>query len=325
MAETKDKLITAESLKYVHDSLSEKIVDKESLSLGLHTDGLVYIFVDGLPIGYGVSLLSETSGDIVGNIDSDNNIVLSGNLESDTYTIKYEMDDGSIIDIGELVLDNSIYYSITNNLTNCSSSNNSTSVIKNGVYSTTITADNGYELSSVTVSMNGKNITESVYTNGNINITDVTGNITIVAIAEETSISEPTNFFDASSGTYGRIGSDGANRTDATQSFITNYIEVQNGDIITISGCDIGGIISGTNTYYMACYNSSKTKLFAGQSDASNTYFTRDSYTNKNAQLTIISDDVAYLRFTCSHSSASNIMVDTNAIVINIKRNSEWL
>ena len=27
MAETKDKLITAESLKYVHDSLSEKIVD----------------------------------------------------------------------------------------------------------------------------------------------------------------------------------------------------------------------------------------------------------------------------------------------------------
>ena len=49
MAETKDKLITAESLKYVHDSLSEKIVDKSSITLGVHTDGLIYIFVNDLP------------------------------------------------------------------------------------------------------------------------------------------------------------------------------------------------------------------------------------------------------------------------------------
>jgi len=75
-----------------------------SLTLGLHTDGLFYIFINNEPIGNGISL-PETSGNVYGNIDSENNIILNGNLADGTYTIKYEMADGSTIDIGELMLD----------------------------------------------------------------------------------------------------------------------------------------------------------------------------------------------------------------------------
>lgn len=44
---------------------------------------------------------------IIGRIDENNNIILTGDLPEDIYTIKYEMGDGSTINIGELVLDTS--------------------------------------------------------------------------------------------------------------------------------------------------------------------------------------------------------------------------
>lgn len=81
-------------------------VDKRNITLGLHTDGLIYIFIDGVPTGNGIALPSGgVSGDVVGNVDSANNIVLLGNLADGTYTVKYEMNDGSVIDIGSLVLE----------------------------------------------------------------------------------------------------------------------------------------------------------------------------------------------------------------------------
>lgn len=44
------------------------------------------------------------SGDVIGTIDESNNILLSGNLADGTYTIKYEMADGSTTNIGSLVV-----------------------------------------------------------------------------------------------------------------------------------------------------------------------------------------------------------------------------
>ena len=70
------------------------------LSLGIHTDGLVYLFVDGSPVGTGIEL---PSGGISGYVDSANNIVIN-NLPDGTYSVKYENEDGSTVDIGELTL-----------------------------------------------------------------------------------------------------------------------------------------------------------------------------------------------------------------------------
>lgn len=70
------------------------------LSLGIHTDGMMYVFVDGQPAGVGIEL---PSGGIAGYVDSANNIIITSLPDGD-YTVKYEMDDGSTIDIGSLVL-----------------------------------------------------------------------------------------------------------------------------------------------------------------------------------------------------------------------------
>lgn len=118
---------------------------------------------------------------IFGYVDENNNIIVQGNLEDGTYSVKYETDDGTI-DIGNLVIDTNVYYSVTSTLTNCKNSNSTREVVEGSAYSATITANDGYELKTVTVTMGGQNVSVN---GGIINITKVTGNIVITAVAEE--------------------------------------------------------------------------------------------------------------------------------------------
>lgn len=73
-------------------------------------------------------------------------------------------------------------YTVTNNLTNCTTSNNSTSIEEGAEYSATITAIEGYELAEVTCTMGG--VTQTV-TDGVISISEVTGDIIVTATAAE--------------------------------------------------------------------------------------------------------------------------------------------
>lgn len=87
------------------------------------------------------------------------------------------------------------YYNITNNLTECTNSNINSTVEENASYSCNITAKKGYELKTVTVTMGGIDITSTAYSNGNIAISKVTGNIVITATATEKQVvpEMPTN------------------------------------------------------------------------------------------------------------------------------------
>jgi hypothetical protein len=76
-------------------------------------------------------------------------------------------------------------YTITNNLANCTNSNSATTIEENSSYTATITANDGYILNDVTVTMGGTDITSTVVVNGVITISSVTGNITISANAIE--------------------------------------------------------------------------------------------------------------------------------------------
>ena len=78
-----------------------------------------------------------------------------------------------------------INQTVTLTLTNCASSNEATAVPYGDEYTTTITADEGYTLSSVSVSMNGSDVTSSVYNSstGVISIANVSGAIIITASA----------------------------------------------------------------------------------------------------------------------------------------------
>ena len=74
-------------------------------------------------------------------------------------------------------------YTITKKLTNVTISNSATSVNENSSYSATLTANSGYELSTVKITMGGADVTSSSYSDGSITISNVTGNIVITADA----------------------------------------------------------------------------------------------------------------------------------------------
>lgn len=76
-----------------------------------------------------------------------------------------------------------LYY-VTNDLTNVSTSNSTLVVAEGGVYTATLTAPDGFNLSTVTVIMGGKDVTSAVYRDGVISIVSVTGNIKITAVAK---------------------------------------------------------------------------------------------------------------------------------------------
>lgn len=78
-------------------------------------------------------------------------------------------------------------YTITNNLTNCTTSNTLNSIKADRMYVATITPDSGYNLSTIKVTMGGTDITSSVVSGDTITISKVTGNIVITAKAIEQS------------------------------------------------------------------------------------------------------------------------------------------
>ena len=83
-------------------------------------------------------------------------------------------------------------YTITNNLTNCTTSNSSNEISENSSYTATITADDGYTLSNVTVTMGNTDISGTAVQDGVITINAATGDIVITASATAESSSEDT-------------------------------------------------------------------------------------------------------------------------------------
>lgn len=80
-------------------------------------------------------------------------------------------------------------FSIIYVLSNVTSSSKDNSIKSGEPYNTTLTASPGYELDSVIVKMGGSDITNTVYSDGKINISAVTGNIVITASAVQSSAS----------------------------------------------------------------------------------------------------------------------------------------
>lgn len=73
--------------------------------------------------------------------------------------------------------------SITNNLTHVATNNSATIAGYGTSYTATLTANSGYTLGTVTVTMGGDDVTATVYSSGTITIPSVTGDIVIIATA----------------------------------------------------------------------------------------------------------------------------------------------
>ncbi|MDU2692807.1 MAG: hypothetical protein E7C39_01610 [Intestinibacter bartlettii] len=118
------------------------------------------------------------------------NITMGGtDITSTAYnngTINISSVTGNVvITISTVQMPQPIYYTITNNLTNCTSNNNNTSVKESTSYTATISPSSGYTLTdaSISVTMGGVDVTKTVYNNGVINISSVTGNVVIIISA----------------------------------------------------------------------------------------------------------------------------------------------
>ena len=73
------------------------------------------------------------------------------------------------------------------NLTHATSTNSATSATKGGAYSTTLSAESGYEISDVTVAMGGVDVTAMAYNEGTgaVTIPEANGAIMITVLATE--------------------------------------------------------------------------------------------------------------------------------------------
>lgn len=256
---------------------------------------------------------------VYGYVDANNNIVVSGHLGDGKYSVKYEMEDGSLLPIGDLEIDNTVEYSVVCQLTNCTNSNSAAEIAQGASYTATITPNGGYALESLSVTMGGTDITASAVNGGNISIPEVMGNIVITALAEETL--EPTNFLDTSSAdfkTESRISNSGTNGvTTGARVSVTNYIQVETGDIIVLSNCTSNSISNLSGSRF-AVYTGTthSTRVATSEYSATNSYM----QTLEDNKFEVVGNSFAYVRFTIGDYGE-----DVNKVTIHIQRNGEWL
>lgn len=275
-------------------------------------------------------VLDALGGKVIsGYVDSGNNIIITG-LRGGSYTVKYEMEDGSIIDIGDLELDANVYYSITNNLTNCVSSNGVAEIVAGGSYCATITANSGYELESVSVTMGGMSVTVE---NGAIEIASVTGEIVVTATATKVA-GEPhyTNWLplsvDADGNDYvGDNGEDGyragyklsnssaTGESSVVGAYVSGLIPVSASDEIRIKNITLH---SGLNVNNIFFYDALKEKVYGatgteGQFNPG-VWIENECYCAKAAAFTDVTN-IAFFRFSCGGITEETIVTINEEIV----------
>lgn len=78
-----------------------------------------------------------------------------------------------------------VYYSVTNNLTGCTTSNGASRVAEGDGYTAKLSTASDYMLTSVKITMGGDDVTNVSYSGGTISIPNVTGDIVIMAVATQ--------------------------------------------------------------------------------------------------------------------------------------------
>ena len=188
-------------------------------------------------------------------------VTITGAHDSSSYSDKASIITASSNNVSSKKIDTIITnvdiqpidtYTIIKNLSNCSCSN-STSIVNSGSsYSATLSANSGYQLGTVTITMGGKDITNTAYSNGNISISNVTGNIVITANA--TAVETPSSYSITANLTHCK-SSNAAKNISAGLGYVTN-ITADNGYTIssitvTMGGTDItsSALKSGNQIY----------------------------------------------------------------------------
>ena len=216
-------------------------------------------------------------------------------------------------------------YAIIRNLTNVASSNLVSTVAIGSAYSTTLTANSGYELGDVSVTMGGNNVTSAYYSSstGKVSIPAVTGTVIITATANAVQASYTNQLpisTDASGNVYNGTGYkadtylSAGNEGARTGVYTSGFIPCKMGDVIYFKNCKIQ---ASQSNHRFSFYDSSKQPL-------SNCHFNTTqlaSYGGFNevygsdgnmTQLTVSGGssmpNTAYMRFCCGGLDGTSIV-----------------
>ena len=158
-------------------------------------------------------------------------------------------------------------YVISNNLSNATTSNSIVLVNANASYTATITANSGYTLSAITVTMGGTDITSSAVSGNTITISSVTGNVVITVTTTASSGGSTgggmvtdglENYFDFRTATYNNKGAGGSTIINATQGNGSLYTWAT--DRVTEQG-DYGMIVARSMIYNGTSVGTTTTSL----------------------------------------------------------------
>ena len=214
-------------------------------------------------------------------------------------------------------------FSVTQNLTNCSSSYSRAVTEGGAAFTATLTADVGYTLNAVTITMGGVDVSQ-YYSGGTINIPSVTGNIVITATAVSTA---KENLLTMNDGKINKRFN--ATNTESTVNgyFITDYFANSGGGLRIVKGNTNMGSIGSTN--YGNCrvglYDANKTFIaaaYAGRNDASGYMgFTADGddlvCANLSASAAFTTDwsAVKFIRMTLALNNAASAIASVDAVL----------
>lgn len=213
------------------------------------------------------------------------------------------------------------------NMNNVSSSNTASIVTDGDSYTTTLSANSGYVLSSVTVTMGGIDITDSVYNadTGTVSIASVTGDVVIAAVSvvsrtdvlRQSVASDGTPYNGGTGYKSGYRLNSGGNEAAASGVYCSGFIPITNAQTIEFEGISLPAIPGVANSNYtIHFYNSAFTRIAKSQYQAHNVFLTpsigagtTDDSGNyiKTFKPTGVSG-LAYIRFSCG-------MIDDNSKV----------
>lgn len=220
------------------------------------------------------------------------------------------------------------YYKITNNLSSKASTSNNLTLIQEGLeYKATITTLSGYKIKDVTVTMGGKDITSTAYSNEAITISPVTGDIVITVTT-----SGYTNMIPLSTTTQGgaelfnppygyktktRLNSSGVEKA-SDYLCCTGYIplsETYGGDIIRVKNI-VAAPAGGYDTPYFIIYNEngtivgSCTTLDAGEYSNGQIIITKDG---EISVITLINKNIKH----CACRFSFGTINDSSIVTVN--------
>lgn len=154
-------------------------------------------------------------------------------------------------------------FTVQNVLSNVTTSNPAEQVSAGEAYTATLTAAEGYAISSASVTMGGADITSSAYSNGVINISSVTGDVVITASAAAVTLPNIlTESFSTHGETYPAIGYLANTRLKTSGStaacegwYTTGFIPVMQNDVIRFKGLALIEASSGDNKTMINFYS----------------------------------------------------------------------